>query len=121
VRGETGYLSGGEADEPGYALGGGIITLLVGMLASAFVLDDSFGPPRAGPSEVITGLYLITWGVLFLASYYFSHKSFFFRGLIWVCEHLSVPRGRWMAFVYFVLATSLGTMALLTGLGSVGP
>ena len=58
------------------------------------------------------------WGLLFLAAYFFSHKTFFFRGLIWVCERFSHPRGRGMAFLYFALAFALGTMALLRGLGT---
>lgn len=51
-----------------------------------------------------------------LASYYYSHKSFFLRALIWICEHFSRPSGRWMAFFYFFLGAFMGAMGLLTGL-----
>lgn len=53
---------------------------------------------------------------MFLASYYFSHKTFFLRGLMWVCEHFSYPSGRGMAFFYFCLAFFLGTVLLIQGL-----
>ena len=65
----------------------------------------------------LLGLYIMAWGFMFLASYYFGHKSFFLRALVWVCEHFSYPRGRKMAFFYFALAFGLGLMALLAGLG----
>ena len=61
----------------------------------------------------------MAWGAMFLASYFYSHKTFFFRGLIWVCEHWSSPKGRGMAFFYAALALGLGSMATLSGLGLI--
>lgn len=56
---------------------------------------------------------------MFLVSYFYSHKTFFFRGLIWVCEHWSSPKGRGMAFFYAALALLLGGLATLSGLGLI--
>jgi len=53
---------------------------------------------------------------MFLASYFYSYKTFFFRGLLWFCEHLSFPASRKMAFFYFALALFIGGMGVLKGL-----
>jgi hypothetical protein len=102
-------------NEPGYVLGG----LIIGVLVLFQVWGVAVGLPtghKTRTTAILTGVYLQFWGFLFLAAYFFSHKTFFFRGLIWVCEHFSHPRGRGMAFFYFALAFVLGTMALLRGL-----
>jgi hypothetical protein len=106
-----------QPSEPGYLLGGMLIAVLVGLLAAAILSGEVAGSFRQGSPSVFTGLYLQAWGLMFLASYYFSHKTFFLRRLMWVCEHFSYPRGRGMAFFYFCLAFSLGTVALMKGLG----
>ncbi|MCL2523329.1 MAG: hypothetical protein FWF17_01885 [Betaproteobacteria bacterium] len=62
------------------------------------------------------GLYILAWGFMFLASYYFSHKTFFFRALIWVCEHFSCPASRKMAFFYFAIAVAIGGSSLFSGI-----
>ena len=99
------------------ALGLSIIAILIILGISPFFYGFELGPVKPGPSSILTGIYLQFWGILFLLSYYYSHKSFFFRGLIWICENFSSPRGRKMAFFYFLLAFSLGTVALIQGLG----
>ena len=104
-------------NEKGLGLGVSIIAILVILMIAPFRFGFELGPFREGPSAILTGVYIQFWGILFLLSYYFSHKTFFFRGLIWGCENLSFPRGRKMAFFYFLLAFSLGTVALLHGLG----
>jgi hypothetical protein len=104
-------------NEQGLALGISIIALLVIFGVAPFWFGFTTGPIQKGPSAIFTGIYLQLWGVMFLLSYYFSHKTFFLRGLIWVCENFSSPRGRKMAFFYFVLAFGLGTGTLLQGLG----
>lgn len=104
--------------ENGYLLGGLLIALLAVLVAAVVVLSPRFPPdPADGLTNILTGVYLIAWGLMFLASYYFSHKTFFFRGLIWVCENWSNPRGRRMAFFYFGVACLAGVMAILMGLG----
>ena len=107
--------------ETGMALGLTLIAVLAGLLIATLVSDFQTGPLRAGKSTTLLGIYIMSWGVMFLASYYFSHKTFFFRALIWMCEHWSHPRGRGMAFFYAALAILLGGLATLTGLGLIGP
>ena len=104
-------------NEKGLLLGVLIIAILVILMISPFFFGIGLGSFRAGPSTMLTGMYLQIWGILFLLSYYFSHKTFFFRGLIWVCENFSSPRNRKMAFFYFVLSFGLGTIAFSKGIG----
>ena len=106
-------------NEKGIGLGIIIILILLILLISSLSFGFEIGPIKKGPAAVLLGIYIQIWGVLFLLSYYFSHKSFFFRGLIWVCENFSSPRGRKMAFFYFALAFGLGSMAVLQGLGLI--
>jgi hypothetical protein len=101
----------------GYALGILLIGVLLLLNVAVFVVEPEFPPPSRSLGTVLIGAYLIAWGLMFLASYYFSHKIFVLRGLLWVCEHFSNPRGKRMAFFYFVLATVLGVVAVLVGLG----
>ena len=107
-----------SVNEPGYAIGTGLIALLIALLVASFVV----GVPEhlgQGLGTVILGIYIMAWGFMFLASYYFSHKSFFLRGLVWVCEHASRPADRKMAFFYFALAVLLGGVSVVKGLGLV--
>ena len=106
-----------SANEPGYLLSAVLIALLVALLWSAQEAGAEVGPAKAGVGTVLLGLYVMAWGCMFLASYYFSHKSIFLRGLVWVCERFSYPASRRMAFFYFFLATGLGSVAVLKGLG----
>ena len=106
-------------NEPGILLGMTLIAFLCVLLVGALYFGFEPGPIRPGIGSVLLGLYIMAWGVMFLASYYFSHKTFFLRGLIWLCEHLSAPAGRKMAFFYFALAFFLGGAGLLAGLGII--
>jgi hypothetical protein len=108
-----------RSNEPGILLGIVLITILCALLAGSLYFGVESGPGRPGAGSVLLGLYVMTWGIMFLASYYFSYKTFFLRGLIWVCEHLSAPAGRKMAFFYFALAFFLGGAGLLAGLGII--
>jgi hypothetical protein len=103
--------------EPGYLLSALLIGVLAVLLYAVEASGIQPGPVKAGQGPVLLGLYIMAWGCMFLASYYFSHKSFFLRALIWICEHFSWPRTRKMAFFYFALAFGLGFMAVLSGLG----
>ena len=67
--------------------------------------------------SVFLGLYIIYLGILFLLSYFFSYVSYVLSALMWVCEHFSHPRGRYMAFFYFGLSVLLGGCALLSAFG----
>jgi hypothetical protein len=93
--------------------------LLVGVGGGLLALDSLTQIPSAAhevPSMYV-GFYLIYLGFLFLLSYFCSDKSYILTGLIWLCEHFSHPRGRFMAFIYFGLSLLLGSCALLQALG----
>jgi hypothetical protein len=106
-----------ETVQPGYAMGAALVAFIVTpqVLAIAGVVDLQ----RCGAGDIMMGLYLIGIGTMFLASYYWSHKTFVFRGLIWICEHFSHPPGRKMAFFYFALCLLLGVLGLLAGFGLI--
>jgi hypothetical protein len=106
-----------DPNEAGLALGGLLIASLVGLLVASFAVGGASPNMGPGAGTVLLGLYILAWGMMFLASYYFSHKSFFLRGLLWVCENWSRPAGRKMAFFYFVLASVLGGASIIRGLG----
>ena len=106
-------------NESGVALGIGLIAVLLVLLVATLASGLEARPVGPGPSSIFLGLYLLAWGAMFLASYFYSHKTFFLRGLIWICEHWSSPKGRGMAFFYAALATFLGSLAMLSGLGLV--
>jgi hypothetical protein len=106
-------------NEKGLGLGISIMAILAILMLAPLSFGFKLGPFREGYSAILTGVYLQFWGTLFFLSYYFSHKTFFFRGLIWLCENFSNLRGRKMAFFYFALLFGLGTTALLHGIGSL--
>jgi len=103
--------------EPGIVLGVAMIALLAGLLTASLMSGMKPGPMRPGAPSVILGVYLMAWGAMFLASYFFDHMTFFFRALIWACENWSHPKGRRMALFYSGLAFLVGGMGVLTGLG----
>jgi hypothetical protein len=107
-------------NEPGVALGLLLIAVLAVLLIATQFSGFKTGPIRPGTNTVLLGVYLMTWGLMFLASYYFSHKTFFLRGLIWACEHWSHPKGRGMAFFYAALSLLMGGFVTLTGFGLIG-
>jgi len=111
--------SSSRENERGLGLGIGLIAILLALFLAVMATDFKAGPAKPGPNTVFLGLYLIAWGCMFLAAYYYSHKSFFLRGLIWVCEHFSHPAHRKMAFFYFALSAGLGSIAVIQGLGLV--
>ena len=87
-------------NEPGIALGVSLIAILGVLLVSTLLAGFKPGPMRTGPSTVLLGLYLMAWGAMFLASYFYSHKTFFLRALIWVCEHGPARKGvSWLFFM----------------------
>lgn len=102
--------------EPGVVLGVSLIAILVALLVGALVAGVQSGPIEPGLGSVLLGSYIVAWGLMFLLAYFFHHKTFFLRALIWVCEHASRPPGRFMAFFYAALAIGLGGFGLLRGL-----
>ena len=59
----------------------------------------------------------MAWGGMVLERYFLSHKTFFFRALIWVCVHFSHPKGRGTALLYAALSFLFGGLGTLSGLG----
>ena len=106
-------MSNERANEPGIILGIFIIIMLITLGVLSFFFGFETGPIKKGPASILTAIYIETWGIVFLLSYFYSHKSFIFRGIIWVCENLSCPKGRFMAIGYSLLAFGLGTVALI--------
>lgn len=82
-------------------------------------LQDGFktGPIEKGPAAVWLGVYLQAWGLSFIASYFWPRASYLLKGLMWISENWSRPRGRWTAILWGVFAIGMGTMAFLQGLG----
>lgn len=103
-------------NEPGYTLSAALIGILVALSVACMFFQPSSRFERSF-ATVLLGVYVVVWGFMFLASYFFSHKSLFLRGLIWFCEHLSFPSGRAMAFFYFAITLFIGGVAILRGLG----
>jgi hypothetical protein len=100
----------------GLALGVGAIAVFTGLYVVSLALGFEL-PPREGPATVLAGLPNILAGLLFMASYYHEHRSFLFRGLMWVCVHGSNPGGRWMAFLFGPALSAVGIYVVLIGLG----
>ena len=99
--------------KPGWLIVAGVV---------AFVVAFNFFPASGYTTEttwLMTGVYILGISTLFLLAYYFERESIVFRGLIWVCEHLSFPASRRMAFFYAGLGGVFGTVALLQGLGII--
>lgn len=99
----------------------GVFCILLLLAEIIAVLSTGFeiGPAKEGINTVLVGIYVDTWGLMFFFSYFLEKKSFFFRGLMWVCLNLSRPRGRRMAFFYAGLSFILGSMGILSGMGIV--
>jgi hypothetical protein len=106
-------------NEPGIALGSVLILFLAALLVGCLFSGFETGPIKPGASSALLGIYLMAWGGMFLASYYFSHKTFFLRGIAWVFEHWSYPKGRKMAFVYAAVALLGGGYVALQGFGVI--
>ena len=109
-------VSLGVADEerkPGWFI---VAAVAAFVLAFNVPLVESTSP---NARWIMSGMYAFGIGVLFLLAYFFENESLVFRGLMWVCEHFSSPRSRKMAFFYAALAGTLGTVAILQGLGVI--
>jgi len=104
-------------NEPGHLLSWSLIGVLVLLLWATFAAGLKSGPLGPGLGTVLLGLYVLTWGLCFLASYYYSHKSFFLRALMWYSEHVPGRASRRMSFVYFALCAGGGSVVMLIGLG----
>jgi hypothetical protein len=76
------------------------------------------GPAEPGTATTLTGVFILTWGALFLASYAFPDVSYVLRGLTWFCENgRGWPTGRWTAILWGCLLIVMGCIAFMQGLG----
>ncbi len=66
---------------------------------------------------VFMGLFLIALGLMFLASYFQSPKSFFLRWLLKLSMGFPFFSDRRMAIFFFVLCAFSGLVAIGSGLG----
>ena len=98
--------------ERGDVLGLSLIAVLAALMVAALRAE---GPAKS----IFMGLALIAWGGMFLASYFFSHKTFFLLGLRWFCVTLSYPSTPRMAFFYAAVMGAMGLASILAGLGVV--
>src|SRR5215472_16660770 len=105
-----------DTNEPGYLLGS---VLIAGLALPQLAALARSVDPWSRDGEFVDGAYVMYIGVLFLSSYYWSHKTFVLRGFMWICEHFSNPPGKRMAFFYCALCTFVGTMMILAGFGVV--
>jgi hypothetical protein len=116
-RRSKGEFDGAPAPETGYLLG----SLLIGglVLPQLPVLGGFIIASQGRAWDFYVGAYILYVGLLFLSSYYWSHKTFVLRGFMWVCENFSGPSGRRMAFFYFALCAFIGCMSILAGCGMI--
>jgi len=95
-----------------------LISLLVALLFSTLVLGMSSDmPPPPGLGPVFMGLFLITLGVMFFASYFYSARSFFLRWLLQFASGfpgLATPK---MTFFFSFLCVLSELGAIADGLG----
>lgn len=103
--------------ELGIGLGIRFIAILFALLLAVIATGFKWVPTRPGQGDVLTGLFTTALGCMFLAAYYYSHKSFFLRALMCICETFSRPAHRKMAFFYFALSVGVGGIVMVHGLG----
>lgn len=89
---------------------------LIGVLAVLMVLTLR---AEGAAKSVTMGIYLIVLGLMFLASVFYSHKTFLLRGLAWFCVKLSYPSSPKMAYFYAAVMVAMGGVSVLSGLGVV--
>jgi hypothetical protein len=106
-----------RTNTPGYLLGGLLIAWLLALMIATLYAGGPMSRMQRGSGAILLGVYLQSWGIMFLAAYFWAHTPFFLRGLMWVCERFSSPAGRGMAFFYFALCFGLGSLAVARGLG----
>lgn len=97
------------------------IDFLFGIILIIFVILEwwagvktgHFTDPRAA---IVSGGHIYFWSALFLLSYYWRDASWLLRGMMWLCENTSTPRGAWTALLWSGLAFVMGSIAIIQGL-----
>ena len=103
-----------NANEPGLIIG----VLIIGLILAYNIAPMPFIESE-GEGLIATGIYIYFIGSLFIVSYYYSHKSFLFRLFMGLCEFLSWPSSRKMAFFYFGLSLMVGSLAIYDGIRKI--
>ncbi|WAC75221.1 hypothetical protein OU995_11195 [Roseateles sp. SL47] len=99
-------------EERGGVLGFALICVLAVLTVAALRAP-------ADTKNLVMGVYLMVWGCMFIASYFFSHKTFFLRGLLWFCVTMACPSTPKMAFFYGFMGLGMGAVSLMAGLGLI--
>jgi hypothetical protein len=102
-----------QPNERGTALGLSLIFTLVGLQVAALLGGVSTERPVG---VMLMGILLLELGAIVLASYFYSHKSFFFRWLMSLIERFPLPSSRKWAFFWVILFLVGGVLTLHRGL-----
>jgi len=101
-----------KQNEKGLILGCTLLLPLIIVQLAPYSLDIDSAKFKA-----VNIAFILYLGALFLLSYYYSHKTLLLRGLRWLCENLSWPKSKKMAFFYFGLSLIIGLLATLDATG----
>ncbi|MBI2836879.1 MAG: hypothetical protein HYX75_01065 [Acidobacteria bacterium] len=92
----------------------GAVTLLFWLLG--WLVGFKAGPVTDVRVAIVTGVYFYFWSAMFLISYYRSDASWLLKGLMWLCERTSKPRGRRTAQLWSAFAFVMGSICIYQGL-----
>jgi hypothetical protein len=108
-----------QTPEQGRLLGVALLGLVLALFVASLT-DLEPGPLKPGLGATCLGLYMMLLGAMALAAYYYPHKTFLFRWIIWCARrHKNDDYGFGKALFIFVLAFGGGFGAFLKGLGLV--
>jgi len=62
--------------------------------------------------HLMGGFFFFVLGTVFMIAYFFGNAIMLFRVVVWICEKLSFPSGRYMAIVYGSLFFAVGGFEL---------
>ena len=106
-------------EEPGVLLAVLLILLLAGILVVAFWLGfpNTSTKGFAGAGTVLGGIYLMVWALIFLASRFYAHKTFFFRWILRTSGRGQASRAKSRATFLCVVFMACGIAGVLAGIG----
>ena len=64
--------------------------------------------------DLLVGIALIALGFCFLWAITEPERNAFVRSLIWFCEHATRPRGRFMAWFWFLFLVFAGCTSIVS-------
>lgn len=99
-------------------LGLGLVAVLVALVVTAWAFGMSTETPHPpGPGPVFMGLFLLALGAMFLASYFYSAKSFFLRWLLHFAMAFPGMNSPKMAWLMAFVSALAGLGAIAQGMG----